>query len=150
MAQEFLDTRIVLRNDSTANWLANENQVLLKGEVGIEFLADGKAKMKIGDGTTPWSELSYFGGDDRQTHVFETKVEENETKDAAIERIVGDTAIVAGDIAIIKEDIADGKQSYTAYVYEGTKWAAMDGNYSATNVFTEKDITLGGSQNELW
>ena len=142
MAQEFLDTRIVLRNDSTANWLANENQVLLKGEVGIEFLADGKAKMKIGDGTTPWSELSYFGGDDRQTHVFETKVEENETKDAAIERIVGDTAIVAGDIAIIKEAIADGKQSYTAYVYDGTKWAAMDGNYSATNVFTEKDITL--------
>ena len=36
MAQ--LNTRIVLRNDSTAKWLEGKNQVLLKGEVGIEFL----------------------------------------------------------------------------------------------------------------
>ena len=39
-----LNTRIILRNDSTANWLTNSNQVLLKGEVGIEFLTDGKVK----------------------------------------------------------------------------------------------------------
>ena len=45
-----LRTRIVLRNDSTANWLVNESVVLLKGEVGIEFLENGKAKVKIGDG----------------------------------------------------------------------------------------------------
>ena len=32
-----LKTRIILRNDSTANWTANEATVLLKGEVGIEF-----------------------------------------------------------------------------------------------------------------
>jgi hypothetical protein len=47
-----LKTRIVLKNDSTTKWLANESAVLLKGEVGIEFLANGKAKMKIGDGIT--------------------------------------------------------------------------------------------------
>ena len=58
-----LKTRIVLRNDSTANWLANESQVLLKGEVGIEFLPDGKAKMKVGDGTKTWAQLDYFGDD---------------------------------------------------------------------------------------
>lgn len=49
-----LNTRIVLRNDSTANWLLNENQVLLKGEVGIEFLVNGQPQMRIGDGTTAW------------------------------------------------------------------------------------------------
>ena len=35
-----LNTRIILRNDSTANWLTNESAVLLKGEVGVEFLSD--------------------------------------------------------------------------------------------------------------
>lgn len=58
-----LRTRIVLRNDSTANWSANESVVLLKGEVGIEFLADGKTKVKIGDGIKSWAELDYFGGE---------------------------------------------------------------------------------------
>lgn len=56
-----LNARIVLRNDSTANWLANSSQVLLKGEVGIEFLTDGTVKMKVGDGTRTWDQLEYFG-----------------------------------------------------------------------------------------
>lgn len=58
-----LRTRIVLRNDSTAKWLENIDKVLLKGEVGIEFLADGKTKLKIGDGVKTWGELDYFGGE---------------------------------------------------------------------------------------
>ena len=45
-----LRTRIVLKNDSTTNWLTNESTVLLKGEVGVEFQVDGKTKIKIGDG----------------------------------------------------------------------------------------------------
>ena len=71
MAQ--LNTRIVLRNDTTAAWGASTDPVLLKGEVGIEFdpsvvtaegiKADYKVKMKIGDGITPWSGLPYFGND---------------------------------------------------------------------------------------
>lgn len=55
-----LNSRIILRNDSTANWLTNTSQVLLKGEVGVEFLTDGTVKMKIGDGIKTWGELSYF------------------------------------------------------------------------------------------
>ena len=58
-----LRTKIILRNDSTANWLSNVSQVLLKGEVGIEFLDDGKTKIKIGDGVKTWEQLDYFGGD---------------------------------------------------------------------------------------
>ena len=61
MAQ--LNTRIILRNDSSANWLANSKQILLKGELGIEFLEDGAVKIKIGDGAKSWEELDYFGGD---------------------------------------------------------------------------------------
>ena len=60
MAQ--LNTRIILRNDSTANWAANSTQILLKGEMGFEFFEDGSVKAKVGDGTKSWAELDYFGG----------------------------------------------------------------------------------------
>lgn len=61
MAQT-INTYIVLRNDTSANWEANSDQILLKGEVGIEFLPDGEKKMKIGDGVTSWANLEYFTG----------------------------------------------------------------------------------------
>ena len=51
--------RLVLRNDSSANWIA-ENTTLLKGEVGLEFLEDKSIKIKIGDGQTKWKDLGYF------------------------------------------------------------------------------------------
>jgi hypothetical protein len=76
MAQ--INTRIILRNDSTSNWLLNENVVLLKGEVGIEFLSDSSCKVKIGDGVKSWKDLPYFGEDhligDDETIVVEGKV----------------------------------------------------------------------------
>lgn len=61
MAQT-INTYIVLRNDSSANWELNSDQILLKGEVGIEFLPNGEKKMKIGDGITSWTNLEYFNG----------------------------------------------------------------------------------------
>ena len=56
-------TVIILRNDASANWLVNSTAVLMRGEVGLEFLESGKVKMKIGDGVATWSELPYFGGE---------------------------------------------------------------------------------------
>lgn len=58
-----LKTRIALRNDSSANWQANSDVILLKGEIGIEFEESGNVKIKVGDGTTSWGELDYFGGE---------------------------------------------------------------------------------------
>lgn len=53
-------TRIVLRNDTTSNWTAvGETVVLLKGEIGIEFLESGSAKIKIGNGKSAWNYLPY-------------------------------------------------------------------------------------------
>lgn len=57
MAQ--LNMRIVLRNGSTAEWLASKDVVLYKAEVGVEFLESGKARFKIGDGVTTWEFLPY-------------------------------------------------------------------------------------------
>ena len=58
---EVKTTRIVLRHDVTENWDL-KNPVLLKGEMGLEFLTDGSVKMKVGDGDTAWSSLAYASG----------------------------------------------------------------------------------------
>lgn len=137
MAQ--LNTRIILRNDSTANWNAATDAKLAKGEIGLEFQADGKIRMKVGDGTLTWAELPYFGGEDAKNFQVSSLDEITETDLA-----VGDTAIVKTAIYVDAEDDSKSKYSYTGYVYNGTAWAAMDGNYSAENVFLTSDITLAG------
>lgn len=55
-----LKTRIILRNDEQANWTKNRTLILKKGEVGIEFLKNGVAKLKIGNGSTQYGDLPYF------------------------------------------------------------------------------------------
>lgn len=132
-----LNTRIVIRNDSTTNWLTNESVVLLKGEVGIEFLADGKVKMKVGDGTKTWAQLPYFGGEEAKTFQVSSLDEITET-----ELAVGDTAIVKTAIYTDAENESNNKYSYTGYVYNGTAWAAMDGNYNADNVYFGDDMLV--------
>ena len=60
-AAKLKTAKIVLRNDTTDNWIeVEETVILLKGEPAIEFTADGATKMKIGDGVTPWKDLPYF------------------------------------------------------------------------------------------
>ncbi|MBS7328942.1 MAG: hypothetical protein KIG68_09410 [Oxalobacter sp.] len=51
------DVRLILRNDTTANWTSGD-PVLLKGEIGIE---SDTARFKIGDGTSAWTALPYAG-----------------------------------------------------------------------------------------
>ena len=63
-----LKTKILHRNDTTANWTSN-NPILSKGEFGIEWVTsgtssvEGSCKIKIGDGFTAWSDLNYVGGE---------------------------------------------------------------------------------------
>lgn len=152
MAQ--LNTRIVIRNDSTSNWLANEDVVLLKGEMGIEFNPDAtseskKVKIKIGDGVHTWAELPYFGGED--AHVYEATVAKGGDHAAAITTALNGAEPNAHDVAIVKEAIiADEllsetvtqKYQHTAYRWNGEMWVAFDGNYSAKNVIFDEDFTF--------
>ena len=50
--------RIQIRRDTSSNWTSN-NPILLQGEFGYE-LNTGYAK--IGDGSSTWTQLTYFGG----------------------------------------------------------------------------------------
>lgn len=65
-----------------------------------------------------------------------------EAHNTAIARVVGSNAPNKGDIVIVKDPIAADKYQYTGYVYNGTSWAAMDGNYNADNVFFDEDFTF--------
>lgn len=58
MATQTLNTRIVLKCDTTANW-ASSTLVLLKGEQAIEITTTGACKIKIGDGVKTFKDLAY-------------------------------------------------------------------------------------------
>lgn len=105
--------------------------------------------IRYGDGVTPYKNLK-----DAVTiaaHYEGTKVKGEdgnytETDAQVIERVLTAAGKVAAkdDIFIVKAEFVDDHTSYTSYVYNGTDWAAMDGNYDAENVFLTKDITLAG------
>lgn len=156
-----LNTIITLRQGTTAEW-ATSTVRLREGEMGLEYLADGTVKVKAGildeNGQGKlWSELPYIGSDVKAAQVFQVELAAGDIDDiAAIEAKVEAEGAEKqdGDIAIVKATIAEGKYSYTSYVYESALdvegdnsshgWSAMDGNYSAANVFLKEQIVLAG------
>ncbi|MBO5424043.1 MAG: hypothetical protein J6A25_00850 [Lachnospiraceae bacterium] len=66
---------------------------------------------------------------------------------ATYEELKAITDMSVGDIAIIKALIIEDKYSYTGYIYskiaEDTfDWLAMDGNYSANNIYFSENIMV--------
>lgn len=60
---------------------------------------------------------------------------------ASIDEAVAGNVPVKGDFCIVKTQIGEtDKYQHTAYIYNGTNWEAMDGNYSAANVFFPEDL----------
>lgn len=136
MPEKIINTRIQVLND-TAEALAAQGTAIPKaGEIVYE---NDTRKMKIGDGTTSYANLKYFGGDSAKH--FDVVAEANEEDVTAILRVVGNAEVHTGDTAIVKRVITGDKISHTAYVYNGTNWAACDGNYRADNVYFDDDIT---------
>ena len=145
-----LNTRIVLRNDTAANW-KSANPTLLKGEAGYET---DTQKLKFGDGVTAWNALPYvIDPSSTKTNVYQIDIGTDEDHQTAITQALGGAVAKQGDICIVKELIygASGvdERQYTAYVYNGTQWVATDGNYSADNVFLKEDITLAGNYTQV-
>ena len=141
MAKE-LNTRIQLKHGLAAKW-TERNPVLLAGEIGIET---DTLKMKVGDGTTNWTALGYLGAD--ANDILDI-INENRDSCTIVEVAKGqsDTEALAtisnpknGDIAVLEKSISGDKKSHTAFVYDNA-WKAMDGNYNASNVYFDEDIT---------
>lgn len=132
-----LTTRIITRNDTAAKW-AEVNPVLKKGEFGVE---NDTNKFKIGDGTAAWNDLAYAGASDECVAAhYEGEATGDETDTAVIARVMGATTPANDDIFVVKRVINGDKKSFTSYVYNGSAWAAMDGNYDASNVYFSDDL----------
>lgn len=152
MATKKLKTTIIMRNDTAENW-STKHPILAKGEFGVE---NDTNKFKIGDGVTAWDELGYAGTDETQINSLIAAAEDNftevvpndsETDAQAIARVI--TAPSKGDITVVKRTFGGDKQSYTGYVYNGTAWGAMDGNYNANNVYLDADIKMAGNYTQV-
>lgn len=50
--------------------------------------------------------------------------------------------VYIGDFGIVKALLTSDKYSHSAYVYTESGWAAMDGNYSADNVYFDEDLIV--------
>ena len=135
MPEKILQTRIQILNDTAEALAAQGTAVPKAGEIVYE---NDTRKMKIGDGSTSYADLKYFGGDSAKN--FDVVPTDGEDDVAAITRVVASAEVHTGDTAIVKRVISGDKISYTAYVYDG-EWKAMDGNYRADNVYFDDDIT---------
>ena len=94
---------------------------------------EGKTDLWLrSDGT--WAELPV------KSHTV-TTIDNSDKKDhLAIQAAI--SAPSNGDILIVKDIIAADStvRQYTAYVYDGAQWCAMDGNYNAENVYFASDL----------
>lgn len=92
-----LKTRIQLRHDTEANWLAVQDSLIpLAGEACLTIDGANKGKVKYGDGSSTWGQLSYSGVD------LTAEVEALEGKVTALETAVGskgeESGITASDL----------------------------------------------------
>lgn len=138
MSENVMKTVIQVRRDTTANWETNKDVIPKEGEPCLDL---DTGAVKYGDGKTTYENLPVSGN--RAAHYEGVKNGE-ETDNETIQRVLAASGATpkADDIFVVKALIADGKFSYTAYVYNGSAWAAMDGNYSADNVYFPKNMTF--------
>jgi hypothetical protein len=153
MQMSQINTRIVLRNDTAANWEAIKDSVekaLLPGEFGVEtdtgLFKIGK-KHDTEERNCTWAELEYAN----DIPDVDLSTVTNNVKEATSLEGLGNGAVV-GDVGIVKAPLYEGsaEYTYTGYVWNGTAWAAMDGNYSAENVFLPQAITLAGDYGQVY
>ena len=148
MAQ--INTRIVLRNDTKANWDAvKDTATLMPGEMGVET---DTGLFKLGKEKSPgvlctWAELDY-ANDIPEIDLSEV-TNDVQVVEGTVDNLVAGK--VVGDMGIVKTPLYEGaaQYTYTAYVWNGEVWAAMDGNYNAANVYFDQDLTYTTSVGAL-
>ena len=147
MSEKTLNVKLLLRNGLSAEWEAS-SRILGKGELAW---ASDTGVFKIGDGEHTWKQITrtYKDFESVQSAIdtavaglSKTNVTEIDVGRGVNHQTHLPTGAAQGDIAIVREVIFGDKKQYTAYVYTGSEWAAMDGNYDAENVYFQKDLTI--------
>lgn len=146
MSEKTLNVKLLLRNGLSAEWEAS-SRILGKGELAW---ASDTGEFKIGDGEHAWKDITriYKDFESVQSAINTAVAGLSKTNVTVLDVGRGvdhqkhlPTGAAKGDIAIVREVISGDKKEYTAYVYTGSAWAAMDGNYDAENVYFAEDLT---------
>lgn len=155
MATKTLNTKIIIRNDTAEVW-TTKNSILSKGEFGVE---NDTNKFKIGDGSTAWNDLAYAGADqaaieniiaqNRDSLYKYTRTDASQSDADAISAALGGNAAVQGDIVVITTTVEGSTYEQSAFMYDGTQWAAMTGKVDADKVILRKDITMAGNYTQV-
>ena len=134
-----LNVRFQQKFDSAENW-ANSSIVLLAGEIAIESDTN---KFKFGNGKDVFKDLPYAGIDQAQLDA----IEDNYFRLTPAEDVSDNDALATiespakGDIAVVERAIGGANaSSLTAYMYNGSAWQALDGNYDASNIYFDQDL----------
>lgn len=147
MSEKTLNVKLLLRNGLSAEW-ETSTKILGKGELAW---ASDTGEFKIGDGEHTWKQITRIYKDFESVQSAINTAVAGLSKTNVTEIDVGrgvdhqkhlPTGAAKGDIAIVREAISGDKKQYTAYVYTGSAWAAMDGNYDAENVYFAEDLTF--------
>ena len=141
-----MNVRFQQKIDTAANWEASEIE-LLAGEIAIE---SDTGKFKFGVGGKKYRDLDYAGIDQAQLDATNDNYYEvlpGSTVEGVYKSLSDIPNPKKGDIAVVKEIIGEisTASTMTAYMYDGEKWCALDGNYDASNVYFSNDFTLAGS-----
>lgn len=155
MATKTLNTKIIIRNDTAEVW-TTKNSILSKGEFGVE---NDTNKFKIGDGSTAWNDLAYAGADqaaieniiaqNRDSLYKYTRTDASQSDADAISAALGENTAVQGDIVVITTTIDGNTYEQSAFMYDGTQWAAMTGKVDADKVILQDDITMAGNYSQI-
>lgn len=155
MVTKTLKTKIIMRNDTAENWRI-KNPILDKGEIGVESDTN---KFKIGDNATAWNDLGYAGADEavieniiaqnRDNLYKYTRTDASQSDSDAIAAALGGNVAVQGDIVVITTTIDGNTYEQSAFMYDGTQWAAMTGKVDADKVILQDDITMAGNYSQI-
>ena len=145
--EKILNTVIQLRNGTAEEW-ASSTLILKQAEIGIE---NDTGLFKIGNGKDLFKDLKYANDIKGQISKSEHRYLDIEKAEGDTDQQAIDKAIAAytnfgnarnGDVCIVRKVIGEGHWEYTAYAYSNDVggWIAMDGNYSADNVYFSEDL----------
>ena len=122
MANKTFNTRICLKNDTYANWIAND-PTLLKGEVCVVVIpaetgavqGEPVTLFKVGDGTKKFSQLDFIGAKAADVYSWakaSTKPEYTATEIKGLEAYIGQKVQDTNTTYKLEADADDGHKFY--------------------------------------
>lgn len=130
MATQTIDTRVILKSDTTEKW-NDSTLVLLKSEMAIEFTESGECKCKFGDGIHIFKELGYATLTPSEiSAIIQSSIKVTGVKGNS------ESSYRIGNINITKANIGLGNVDNTADIVKNV--------LSATKLSAKRTISLTG------